>query len=180
MTAMFWLVLVLVLALVALPRSKPQEHPEEHLEEHPPPLYEYLPMLQGRQLQTTLLPLRNKCFDSAEDPADWWQYVWCYQKHVKQIHFDRKKKRISEQISLGAFVEEESGADHHIYLSKAADCRLEGAQARSRLVPRYVEVRVRCCREHGGARAGGSSLVDRTHIEHVSSTLSIHMHIHND
>ena len=155
--------LLLALALIALPHGKPQEPPEGH------PVTEYLPMLRGRQLQTALMPLRNKCFDSAEDPAEWWQYVWCYQRSVKQVHFDRKRKRVSEQISLGTFVEDESGPDHHIYRSKAADCRLEGTQAnvRSRLVPRYVEVRVRCCREQAGARTEGS-LVDRTHIEHVS------------
>jgi len=94
-------------------------------------------------LERSLKSLQNKCFDSLDTP-DWWTYVWCNEKYVKQVHYDPKVKKIVASNNIGYYSKEESGINHQIYRSKIADCVIEGTNDVSH---RYTEVAITCCDE---------------------------------
>lgn len=98
--------------------------------------------LEPSELSEALRVLEGKCIDNLESP-DWWAYVWCFEKQIKQVHYDFKVKQLKAAHLIGTWSEEESGADHHIYRGHEADCRGDDGS----FMVRYAEVQLLCCDE---------------------------------
>ena len=87
--------------------------------------------------------LEDKCYNTIS-LLEWWSYVWCYKKSVRQIHFNHAQKIVESENNLGEFISEESGVDHQIFRSAKADCVMENT---GEILFRYVEVTLMCCEE---------------------------------
>jgi len=56
--------------------------------------------LEPRELAKVLRVLEGKCVDNLESP-DWWTYVWCFGKQIKQVHYDFKVKQLKAANLIG-------------------------------------------------------------------------------
>lgn len=89
-------------------------------------------------LLRSMSSLEGKCFDTIYK-LDWWSYVWCYKKEVRQVHLE--SQAIESENFLGSFIPHESTPVHHVYRGNVADCEKESGE----MVIREVSVDIICC-----------------------------------
>lgn len=81
------------------------------------------------------------CYDTFQS-ADWWNYVWCYKLHAKQVHVDPSTRDVESSNEMGRFEALLSTSTLHVYQSVKADCYLPD---KSRYSKRTMKVHMKCC-----------------------------------
>lgn len=100
-----------------------------------------------QEMLIALKPLDGLCVDNVRTHS-WWTYAICFKKSILQVHVDSRTKALSERITLGQFVPEESTAQMQTYRTVDAKCNAPASSTKGAVIkklPRTTVVHLRCC-----------------------------------